>query len=298
MTGILLINKPAGFTSFDVIAKMRGISKIRKIGHAGTLDPMATGVLPLFFEGATKACDIMPNQDKRYRARFRLGLTTDTQDITGKVLSEAPVMATTADVQAVLERFAGDIEQLPPMYSAIQVNGQRLYDLAREGKTIERETRPVTVYELNLLESDDIAHTYTIDVSCSKGTYIRTICHDIGEALGCGATLTELCRTEAAGFMLRDCITLEQAQQESQAGTLFERLLPIESVFAALPRVTLDERRAKLFQNGVRLDLVRNKIPRIDGTFAVYGGETKFLGIAHNDYDKNELHMDKLFSLV
>lgn len=298
MTGILLIDKPAGFTSFDVIAKMRGITKIRKIGHAGTLDPMATGVLPLFFENATKACDIMPNQDKRYRAQFRLGLTTDTQDITGKILTEMKVTAGTADVLAVLERFRGNIQQLPPMYSAIQVNGQRLYDIAREGKTIEREKRPVTIYELELLESDDTTHTYTIDVSCSKGTYIRTVCNDIGEALGCGATLTQLCRTEAAGFALRDCITLQEAQQKADEGTLTKCLLPIESVFASLPRITLDERRTQLFQNGVRLDLVRNKIPPIAGSFTVYGEKKGFLGIAHNDYDKNELIMEKLFSLL
>ena len=181
------------------------------------------------------------------------------------------VTAGTADVLAVLERFRGNIQQLPPMYSAIQVNGQRLYDIAREGKTIEREKRPVTIYELELLESDDTTHTYTIDVSCSKGTYIRTVCNDIGEALGCGATLTQLCRTEAAGFALRDCITLQEAQQKADEGTLTKCLLPIESVFAPLPRITLDERRTQLFQNGVRLDLVRNKIPPIAGSFIVYG---------------------------
>lgn len=297
-SGILLIDKPAGFTSFDVIAKMRGISKTRKIGHSGTLDPMATGVLPLFFEGATKACDILPNQNKRYRAEFRLGLTTDTQDITGKVLSQSPVSATAAGVEAALAGFRGEIRQLPPMYSAVQINGRRLYDIARAGGTVERETRPVAIHALTLLCADEKTHSYTLDISCSKGTYVRTICHDIGEVLGCGAALTALCRTEASGFALYDCITLEEAQRAAEDGTLFSRLLPVETAFACLPRVTLNAQRARLFQNGVPLCLQHNQIPPLKGTFTVYSEAEVFLGLAHNHFEKNELAMDKLFALL
>lgn len=292
-----MIDKPSGFTSFDVIAKLRGIAKTRKIGHSGTLDPMATGVLPLFFGGATKACDSLPCQDKRYRAQFRLGLTTDTQDITGTVQSESPVHVTAAEVEQVLAGFRGEIWQLPPMYSAVQVNGRRLYDIAREGGTVEREKRKITIYEANLLEVDEREHRYVLDVSCSKGTYIRTLCHDIGEALGCGAVLTALCRTEACGFHLCDCITLEQAQQEADADRLHERLQPVESAFAALPRVVLDSRRTKLFRDGVRLDLARNKLPKLDGGYTVFSEGGQFLGLAHNNYETNELNADKLFAL-
>lgn len=296
-SGILLIDKPSGFTSFDVIAKMRGISGMRKIGHSGTLDPMATGVLPLFFGGATKACDSMPCQDKRYRAEFRLGFTTDTQDIAGTVQSERPVRATAKEVEAALVRFRGNIMQLPPMYSAIQVNGRRLYDIAREGGTVERQERPVTIYEAVLLTADETTHSYTLDVFCSKGTYIRTLCHDIGELLGCGATLTALCRTEACGFRLADCITLEQAQQQADAGVLLNGLLPVDTVFAQLPRVVLDDRRKQLFQNGVRLDINRNRLPKHDGMYTVYGQTGQFLGLAHNNYETNELNADKLFAI-
>ncbi|MBC8545869.1 tRNA pseudouridine(55) synthase TruB [Clostridiaceae bacterium NSJ-31] len=295
MTGILLINKPAGFTSFDVVAKLRGISKTRRIGHAGTLDPMATGVLPLLFGAATKACDRLPNTDKRYRAELRLGITTDTQDITGTVLSRNEVHASARDVERALARFRGEIMQVPPMYSAVQVGGRRLYDIAREGGTVERAARPVTIHRLELLEADGREHVYTIDVSCSKGTYIRTLCHDLGQELGCGATLTGLCRTEAAGFGLEQCLTLEQAQRMADAGEFERALLPVSTLFAGMQRVTLDERRARLFCNGVRLDLARNRLPALEGGYAVYGPGNRFLGLAHNDYGKNELHIDQLF---
>ena len=297
-TGILLIDKPEGFTSFDVIAKMRGISKIRKIGHSGTLDPMATGVLPLLFEGATKACDIMPNQNKRYTATLRLGLCTDTQDITGKVLERHEVTVGRAEVLNVLPQFSGDILQLPPMYSALQIDGKRLYDLAREGKEVAREKRPVTIYSIQLLEADDEQHSYTIDVACSKGTYIRTICHDIGAALGCGATLTALRRTEASGFLLSGCISLAEAQQAAEAGTLYSHFLPVDKAFEGLPRVILDEYRSRMFQNGVPLNLTKNEIPLINGSFTVYNEQAAFLGLAHNNYEKNELCIDKLFALI
>ena len=212
MDGIIILDKPEDFTSFDMVAKMRRLLGTRKVGHAGTLDPMATGVLPIFVGRATKCCDILPNQNKRYTATFQLGYTTDTLDATGRVLTRTEVSATKEDVEKALESFRGEIMQLPPMYSAIQINGKRLYDLARQGIEIEREKRPVTIMELNLLSADDTQHIYQIDVACSKGTYIRTLCADIGEALGCGATMTALRRTEAAGFSIADSITLEEAR--------------------------------------------------------------------------------------
>ena len=208
LSGILLIDKPKGFTSFDVVAKVRGIARTRKVGHGGTLDPMATGVLPLFLGAATKACDILPDQTKAYEAWFRLGQTTDTQDCTGKVLTESEVSCTIAQVEEVLSRFQGDFLQTPPMYSAIWVQGRRLYDLAREGREVERSPRPVTVYEIRLLQAREEENLYQIYVSCSKGTYVRTICHDVGQALGCGAVLTGLRRVISSGYRVEDAVTI------------------------------------------------------------------------------------------
>ena len=193
MNGILCINKPQGFTSFDVAAKLRGMLKTKKIGHAGTLDPMATGVLPVFVGNATKACDIMPDSSKAYRASFRLGEQSDTQDSTGTILKTAEVNCTAADIEALLPKFRGEIMQIPPMYSAVSVNGKRLYELARQGIEVERESRNVTIYSLELLNFDEETQSGTLKVACSKGTYIRTLCEDIGNYLGTGGTLgTEL----------------------------------------------------------------------------------------------------------
>lgn len=302
MDGIIILDKPEDFTSFDMVAKMRRLLGTRKVGHAGTLDPMATGVLPIFVGRATKCCDILPNQNKRYTATFQLGYTTDTLDATGRVLTRTEVSATKEDVEKALESFRGEIMQLPPMYSAIQINGKRLYDLARQGIEIEREKRPVTITELNLLSADDAQHIYQIDVACSKGTYIRTLCADIGEALGCGATMTALRRTEAAGFSIADSITLEEAEKLSEEGTLTERLLPIRTVFESLPALHLASRQQTLFQNGVKLDLARlNEMKTMQGytgDIRVMGEDDVFLGISVADWENGELKMKKLFSIL
>lgn len=302
MDGIIILDKPEDFTSFDMVAKMRRLLGTRKVGHAGTLDPMATGVLPIFVGRATKCCDILPNQNKRYTATFQLGYTTDTLDATGRVLTRTEVSATKEDVEKALESFCGEIMQLPPMYSAIQINGKRLYDLARQGIEIEREKRPVTITELNLLSADDTQHIYQIDVACSKGTYIRTLCADIGEALGCGATMTALRRTEAAGFSIADSITLEEAEKLSEEGTLAERLLPIRTVFESLPALHLASRQQTLFQNGVKLDLARlNEMKTMQGytgDIRVMGEDDVFLGISVADWENGELKMKKLFSIL
>lgn len=302
LDGIIILDKPEDYTSFDMVAKMRKLLGTRKVGHAGTLDPMATGVLPIFVGRATKCCDILPDQNKRYTATFQLGYTTDTLDATGRVLTRTEVTATKEDVQKALEQFRGEIMQLPPMYSAIQINGKRLYDLARQGIEIERERRPVTITSLELIDRDEQNNAYVIDVACSKGTYIRTLCADIGEALGCGATMTALRRTQAAGFSLEDSITLEQAEQLSAQGTLAQRLLPIETVFASLPALKLEGKQQTMYQNGVKLDLARldgmQTMKDYTGDLRVIGEDGIFLGVSYPDWDEGLLRMRKLFALL
>lgn len=295
--GILLIDKPQGYTSFDVVARMRGMLSTRKVGHAGTLDPMATGVLPIFVGRGTKCCDILPNQDKRYRASFRLGTVTDTQDITGRVIEEKQVTASQEDVEKALESFRGKIQQIPPMYSAVQVNGRRLYDLARQGIEVERKPREIEIYEMALLENE-AEHTYTIDVHCSKGTYIRTICHDIGQLLGCGAVMTRLRRTMASGFLLEECVTLEQANALAGTGELYSRLIPVEEAFRSLPAILLGADQARMFRNGVRLDAGRCRITTQspENRYRVLGPENHFLGTAHIASETQALICDKLFA--
>lgn len=231
--GILIIDKPAGWTSMDVCAKIRGILRERRVGHGGTLDPMATGVLPVFVGRATRAVEFAENGRKEYLAGLRLGLVTDTQDVTGTVLETRPVTARREDVEAALEKFRGEIEQIPPMYSAVKVRGKKLYELARRGKEVERKPRGVTIYELALLEAESETD-FRLRCLCSKGTYIRTLCHDVGQALGCGGTLYSLRRTMAAGFTLAEAVTLEEVQEKGES-----LLRPLDSLFAGYPAVTL-----------------------------------------------------------
>ena len=278
MNGIICIDKPEGFTSFDVVAKLRGITKIRRIGHAGTLDPMATGVLPVFIGRATKACDMLPDSDKEYEAEFRLGVVTDTQDSTGEVLSECRSSFSTAEVEAVVSGFLGEQEQIPPMYSAVKVDGKRLYDLARQGIEVERKPRKITVYRIELLSFDEETQSGKLVISCSKGTYIRTICHDLGQRLGSGAIMTALRRTRAAGFSLSDCMTIEEAQRLSDPEELEKAILPIDRVFSFMKRLNLNPRNTELFLNGVKLDA--NKLGAEDGEFAVFSGD-RFIATAY-----------------
>ena len=301
MDGIIIMDKPEDFTSFDIVAKLRRLLGTRKVGHAGTLDPMATGVLPIFVGRATKCCDILPDQNKRYTATFELGYTTDTLDATGRVLTRTPVQAGKAQVQAALEQFRGEIMQLPPMYSAIQINGRRLYDLARQGIEIEREKRPITIHHLELLEADEQENRYVIDVACSKGTYIRTLCADIGEALACGATMTALRRTQAAGFSLADSLTLEQAEQLAEQGKLTEHLLQVETVFESLPKIVLCAAQERMYRNGVRLDLARlDGMPALGnwaGDIRICGEDGTFLGVSYADWQQGLLCTRKLFAV-
>lgn len=297
LCGIICVNKPAGFTSFDVIAKMRGILKMKRLGHAGTLDPMATGVLPVFAGRAAKACDILPDHDKSYRAGFRLGMTTDTQDSTGNVLSESDKAVSRTELLSALENFRGEITQLPPMYSAVSVNGKRLYELARKGETVERPARTVTVYTLELLDYDEETRCGELELSCSKGTYIRTIVNDVGEALGCGGIMTSLVRTKACGFSLQDCVTLEQLQRLAEDGCGFSSCLrPIEDVFADFPALHLKGAQERMYRNGVKLDLDRIRVPMNGERVRVYG-ESGFIGTAVPDRENGVLKVERNFYL-
>lgn len=298
LNGIICVNKPAGFTSFDVIAKMRGILRLKRLGHAGTLDPMATGVLPVFAGKATKACDIIPDRDKVYEAEFRLGLVTDTQDISGKVTAEKdPSGVTAADIEKALAGFRGDIMQIPPMYSAVSVGGKRLYDLARQGVVIDREPRPITVYSLELLAYDSDSCTGKLTISCSKGTYIRTLINDIGEALGCGGVMTALVRTRACGFGLEDCVTLEELQQLANNGISAEKYLcPIDRVFGDMKKIVLNPHQERLYRNGVRPDISKMRYSFENGEkYRVYAADGGFIGLAKADCEAGELSVYKNF---
>lgn len=271
--GMIVIDKPAGWTSMDVCAKLRGMFHEKRVGHAGTLDPMATGVLPVFIGRATRAVEFAADSDKEYIAGLKLGVVTNTQDATGEVLEERPVSITGDQLRAALGRFTGDIEQLPPMYSAVKINGKKLYELARKGKEVERKPRPVTIYELELLGWPDAGEDFQLRIRCSKGTYVRTLCHDIGQALGCGGTLAALRRTRSAGFSLNEAVTLEQVAQAEDPTAL---LLPVDSYFAGHPILLLKEGAAeKRLRNGSPLSLDGR-----DGTYRVYSSRQEFLALA------------------
>ncbi len=294
--GVLCIDKPAEHTSFDVIARMRGILKTRKLGHTGTLDPMATGVLPVLIGRATKACDILPNQDKAYEATFRLGITTDTQDMGGTVLETRPVLVGEEEVRQVIASFVGTQQQVPPMYSAVRVDGMRLYDLAREGREVDRPVREITVYSIQLLDMQ--LPDVTIALRCSKGSYVRTLCHDIGQRLGCGAALTSLRRTMAAGYTLADAVTLEQLTDIVAAGKVDDYIQPVDKIFGVLPSLTLSEKTSRMYQNGVKLDWRRLRLEYTPQDIRVYGSDGSFLGISYLDQESGELRLRKLFSII
>ena len=267
--GIIIIDKPQGWTSMDVCAKLRGMLKTKKIGHAGTLDPMATGVLPVFVGQATRAVSFAESGSKEYVAGLRLGLVTNTQDTSGETLETHHVTATAEDLRAVLPRFTGPIEQVPPMFSAIKIGGQKLYELARKGQEVERKSRAVTIYELELLEQTGEGE-YLLRILCSKGTYVRTLCHDIGRALGCGGCMSSLRRTMAAGFTLAESYTLDQVQAQGEA-----LLREVDSLFADCPTYHIRHARVdSLCRNGNAFT-VHDDLP--DGTYRVYGMDGSFL---------------------
>lgn len=279
MTGIILLDKPKDITSFGAVARVRRICSEKKCGHTGTLDPMATGVLTIMLGGATRFCELLPSHDKAYIATFRLGTVTDTLDITGKVLETRQVNATAEQVREKIKDFVGDISQLPPMYSAVSVNGQRLYDLARQGIEVERKAREVTVFSIELLGENEQAGEYTISVECSSGTYIRTLISDLGEALGCGAVMTDLRRTKANGFDISQAVTLAELSAAAENGTLENILIPVDKALEEYPVIKVTAAQAKRFRNGGELDLQRLKYPRMLGLFRIYDPEDNFIGL-------------------
>ena len=267
MTSLLLLDKPPGLTSFSAVARARRILGIKKAGHTGTLDPMATGVLPILLGAATRFAEFLPSHDKAYVAGIQLGITTGTLDITGTVLEENPVNVTRGEIEQALSQFRGRIAQVPPMYSAKSQGGQRLYELARQGIEVEREARAVEIYALELL--DDI-HIY---VECSAGTYIRSLIDDLGRSLGCGACMASLRRTKANGFDLSRCVTLEQLEQGDKSG-----MIPLDEALSAYPAVEVTPAQAVRFKNGGALDLARLRDLAEGELHRVYGSEV-FLGL-------------------
>lgn len=293
MTGFVFLNKDEGMTSFFAASRLRRIFSTKKVGHTGTLDPMATGVLPVAVGGATRFIDFIPDSDKSYRARFLLGKTTDTLDITGEVLTESEVNVKREDIEKIIPDFTGEIFQVPPMYSALKKDGVRLYDLARQGIEVEREKRQITVYSLYLTDYEG-ENEFEIDVSCSKGTYIRTLIDDMGKRLGCGAVMTKLERTKANGVDIADCLTLgeltalcEKGEEESSLHTV-DRLLPYDII-----KVT--DNQAKRFSNGGELDTERLKIIPEAGLYKVYSREDRFLGLGEITEDKTQLKVKRVY---
>lgn len=259
MNGVILIHKEKDFTSFDVVAVVRKLTGQKKVGHTGTLDPNATGVLPVLLGTATKAQDIIPCHDKKYRADFRLGIATDTLDIWGEVIEQKPSNVTADEIEKALRCFRGEIEQLPPMYSAVSVGGKRLYQYAREGKEVERRPRRVNVYSLELLSFDESSQSGTLDIYCSNGTYIRTIIDDLAHALGTVGVMTDLVRYEACGYPLDDCMTLDELRQRIDSGDN-SFLHSVESIFMAYDEVVVSDKQAHRFVNGNPLDIVRTPL--------------------------------------
>ena len=279
-SGILIVDKPAGWTSMDVCAKLRGVFHEKRVGHGGTLDPMATGVLPVFVGRATRAVEFAEKSDKEYIAGLKLGVVTNTQDITGEVLEEYAVNVTLGQLWTALERFHGQIEQIPPMYSAIKINGKKLYELARKGKEVERKPRTIRIDALGVLnETPPEGTDYLLRIVCSKGTYVRTLCHDIGQALGCGGCMSSLRRVRAAGFTLADSVTLEAVQAAADRGESL--LLPVDEYFARngwKASATVRPAVEKVLRNGGQVG-----VPGVEIECRVYSESGEFLGLGSSE---------------
>ena len=280
LNGVINVYKEKGYTSHDVVAKLRGILKQKKIGHTGTLDPEAEGVLPVCLGNATKLCDMLTEKRKEYIAEFLCGVVTDTQDMTGTVLSRSKTDLTEEAVRTVIMSFLGESDQIPPMYSACKVNGRRLYELAREGKEVERKARRITIYELEILGME--LPNVTIRVLCSKGTYIRTLCHDIGQKLGCGAAMQSLLRTRVERFTLADARRLDEIKEFWEKDEIGRILLPVDAMFETLPAITVTPFFLTALQNGNPLYLrqIKGQSGWMDGEQTrVYDEAGKFYGI-------------------
>ncbi len=297
--GVLNVYKEKGFTSHDVVAKLRGIAGQKKIGHTGTLDPDAVGVLPVCLGRATKLCDMLTEKDKCYETVLLLGCETDTQDISGQVLCMKDVsQITETDVRQAVESFVGGYDQIPPMYSALKVNGKKLYELAREGKTVERKSRRVELYEIEILEMQ--LPRVRMRVKCSKGTYIRTLCHDIGQKLGCGACMESLIRTQVSMFRIEDSLTLAQIEEYKAAGKLMQIVLPVDQMFADYRAVTVTEEGERPAYNGNALSekmvWTEERLPDQEKV-RVYDRKGDFIGIYRFEEGRREYTIMKMFYL-
>ncbi len=305
--GILNIYKEAGFTSHDVVAKLRGILGQKKIGHTGTLDPEAVGVLPVCIGKGTKVCDLLTDKDKTYETVIRFGIVTDTQDMTGHVIRTCDACVKEAELLNAMSQFNGEYEQIPPMYSALKVGGKKLYELAREGKTIERKPRKVFIHELTLLSIAPDGKSATMRIHCSKGTYIRTLCEDIGEVLGCGAAMEKLIRTSVGIFDIKDAMTLDQVSEIVKAGKVDTLIKPVDSLFCSWPAVMVKKNAEKLLLNGNPMkktclvltqesdDLSMSDVIK-DGQFVrVYDSEGRFCAVYRYDGQRSILKNEKMF---
>ena len=293
MDGIIVIRKEKGYTSHDVVAKLRGILSMKKIGHTGTLDPEAEGVLPVALGKGTRLVDMLTDKEKTYEAVLRLGVVTDTQDMTGTVLEEHPVHVTEEQIQDTVNGFLGEQMQVPPMYSALKVNGKKLYELAREGKTVERKARPVFFYGI---EIQKIAlPLIKLTVTCSKGTYIRTLCNDIGEALGCGGCMESLVRTKVGRYTLEEAYTLAQVEEIRDQGKISHLVIPVEQVLGEYPKLMCTQAGDRLLKNGNPLiqELVNENVK--EGWVRMYGSTGNFVGIYQWDQGKQRYFPVKMF---
>lgn len=270
MNGIILVDKPQDWTSHDVVAKLRGVLHERRIGHSGTLDPLATGLLVVFVGRATRAVEFAEADSKEYITGLHLGVSTDTQDITGNIVAESAALPDEAALREAIGRFIGDIEQIPPMYSAIKIGGKKLYELARRGESVERAPRKITVSAIDIVGRD--GDDYILNISCSKGTYVRTLCSDIGEALGCGACMSSLRRTRAGAFSVDEAHSLADIEAAAREGRLSDIILPVDTLFASFPKLTVSQSAAKRLKNGNII-----KISAEDGDYRVYSDPEEFL---------------------
>lgn len=299
MDGIIAVWKPAGWTSHDVVAKVRRIVRMKRIGHAGTLDPMVTGVLPLCLGRSTRMVEYLQERPKAYEAVIQLGIATDTEDLTGSVLEETGIRVTREQIQQVLQSFTGEIDQVPPMFSAVKVDGKRLYELAREGKTVERKSRKVTIHQIDLLQTDleTDRPRFSFSVICSKGTYIRTLCVDIGRALGVPAAMAELTRTMSGGITREQCVTLEELEELQAAGRLEEKLLPSDLAIDHLQRVQADAAVTQIALRGQKIPYKRLAASFDSrGLVRLYGENDAFIGIYEADDEASVLKPVKVFS--
>lgn len=305
MNGIINVYKEKGFTSFDVCAKLRGILKQRKIGHTGTLDPDAEGVLPVCVGNATKLCDLLTDKDKEYEAVLRLGVTTDTEDMTGQILTTCEVSADEESVRACILSFIGTYDQIPPMYSAIKINGQKLYDLARKGQVVERKARRITIHSISILSMETnekgAVTTAKFRVSCSKGTYIRTLCKDIGEKLGCGGAMDSLLRTKVSVFDIEQSLKLSEIEKIAADGLTDTILMQPDALFSHLPKAVATQESDKYLYNGNILSIHsvvledREEIETLHGQVLVYDSQKKFTGIFDYQPDEQRLKPVKMF---